>query len=176
MYYKALIVFLLALISGGALSNNLSVNDIKTAFILKMALFIEWPENSNVFEEGEAFTICVQHPDKRYASLEKWVTKGKIKDKQVDLLYIGNNLSRLDHCNVLYFSDNQNLQAIVETASDYGVLTISDIPGNAQRGVLINFLNDEEKIRFEINLDAAKKLGFNINPRLLKLATIVREY
>ena len=143
--------------------------------MLKMAHFIEWPEHSDIYQKDSRFTFCIQNSNNLHASLVKWAKTGTIKNKAVEFQFINNDLSNLDGCTVLYFTDNRNLQAFLQSAIDEHVLTISDVPGNAQRGVIVNFISKDEKLRFEINLDVAKRQGFIISPRLLRLATIVGE-
>ncbi|MBL7215949.1 MAG: YfiR family protein, partial [Phycisphaerae bacterium] len=54
-------------------------------------------------------------------------------------------------------------------------LTISDLVGFAKRGGIIGFVEDNNKIRFEINLDAAQKENIKIRSQLLTLAKEVYE-
>ena len=53
------------------------------------------------------------------------------------------------------------------------MLTVSDMEGFAEAGGVIGLMKTDEKIRFEINLLAAKDAGLVINSRLLNLAQIV---
>jgi len=52
-------------------------------------------------------------------------------------------------------------------------LTIGETPGFARRGCIINLIVEENKARFEVNLDAAKPSDLNISSRLLALARII---
>jgi len=145
--------------------------------MVKMTHFINWPENPvepnkrNISETP--FTICIEGSQKYFSSLEDWAISGVIKKRPVSVKYINGGISSLSNCNILYITENHNLDTYLKIASKKQFLTISDKPGNAKRGVVVNFSNDKEKIGFEINLDVARNLGFKINPRLLKLATIV---
>ena len=53
------------------------------------------------------------------------------------------------------------------------VLTIGEMPDFARRGGIINFIMEDNKVRFEVNVDAAKQADMNISSRLLALAKIV---
>ena len=53
------------------------------------------------------------------------------------------------------------------------ILTVSDVEGFTHRGGMINLLTSGRKIRIEINVEEAKKFGFDISAKLLKLAHIV---
>jgi YfiR/HmsC-like len=48
-----------------------------------------------------------------------------------------------------------------------------DIEGFASRGVLVNFVVERERVRFEVNLGAAQRGGFRLSSKLLKLARLV---
>lgn len=141
--------------------------------MVKMSYFINWPESSNFNKEKSTFTICLEGSQKYFNSLEEWAASGQIKKRPVTLKYINGDASKLANCNILFITSNHNLSSYLEIAREKKFLTISDEPGNAQRGVVVNFLNINDNLRFEINLDEANHLGFKISPRLLKLATIV---
>lgn len=146
---------------------------MKTAFIVKMTHFINWPEDLNTSEETEKFTICIDGSRKYFSNLEDWAKSGVIKQKPVSIEYINHNLTGLERCNILFITNNTNLNTYLKVARKKRFLTISDQPGNAQRGVVVNFFNIDDNLRFEINLDVARNLGFTIKPNLLKLAKIV---
>jgi hypothetical protein len=55
------------------------------------------------------------------------------------------------------------------------VLTIGEIPGFAKRGGIINLVLEDNKVHFEVNVEAAKEADLNISSRLLALARIVQE-
>ena len=143
----------------------------KTAFMVKMSYFIHWPESQNT--NNSTFTICLEGSKKQFTSLEKWSTSGKIKNRKVSLKYINGNHTKLASCNILFITSHKNLTSYLKIARENKFLTISDKPGNSQHGVMINFFNVNNNLRFEINMDEAKNLGFTISPRLLKLATII---
>ena len=53
------------------------------------------------------------------------------------------------------------------------MLTVSDMEGFAEAGGVIGLMKTDEKIRFEINLLAAKEAGLVISSRLLSLALAI---
>lgn len=138
-----------------------------------MSYFINWPESSNINNENSTFIICLEGSPKYFTSLEDWAPSGKIKKRPVTLKYINRDTSKLASCNMLFITSNHNLSSYLKIARENKFLTISDEPGNAQRGVVVNFFNIKDHLRFEININEANNLGFKISPRLLKLATII---
>lgn len=171
--YRHFAFLIFVFICNSALSQTADEFSTKAAFIVKMTHFINWPENLNLINDTSDFTICLQGPKKYFSSLEKWAQDGSIKKRSVTLQYINGDFSQLSNCHILYISDNNYLNAYLEAAQKEQFLTISNTPGNSQRGVIVNFFSADKKLRFEINFDVANELGFKINPRLLKLAKII---
>lgn len=58
-------------------------------------------------------------------------------------------------------------------AADSPVLTVGERDNFAQDGGMIGFCLEQNKIRFEINLDAAERAKLRISSRLLALAKTV---
>ena len=141
--------------------------------MVKLTHFIQWPVPSSRNLDKPKFTICINHSHELNDSLNEWAQSGLIKNKPVSIKYLEYDTHQLSSCNILYIANNKKLSFLLNQAKKYHILTISDISGNAKRGVLINFFKEKEKLRFEINLDAAQESGFIISPRILKLATIV---
>jgi hypothetical protein len=79
------------------------------------------------------------------------------------------------HVLFLTASERFRLPQLVRQAQALGQLTIGDTEGFAQQGVMINFYEEQRKIRFEINLEAAKAGRVVISSHLLKLARIVKK-
>jgi hypothetical protein len=94
-------------------------------------------------------------------------------------LEVRNNvpISNLKNCHMLFLgtSESGNLEKIIETASKYHLLTVSDTPGFADRGVSINLVVRSNKIRFEINRKAISESGLKVSSELLQLGILVGE-
>jgi hypothetical protein len=55
------------------------------------------------------------------------------------------------------------------------MLSVSDVEGFGQRGGMVNLLTTGRKIRIEVNMDEARRNGFDISAKLLRLARIVTD-
>ncbi len=77
-------------------------------------------------------------------------------------------------CNILFVaaSEKHNVAKIVRAVGKSDVLTVSDMEELAQQGIIINFFVEQKKVRFAINVDAARRAGLKISAKLLKLAKI----
>lgn len=55
------------------------------------------------------------------------------------------------------------------------MLTVGDSGGFARSGGVINFLLQDSRVHFEINVDAASRSGVKLSAKLLSLDSIVRD-
>jgi hypothetical protein len=62
----------------------------------------------------------------------------------------------------------------MEDLDKTAVLTVSDMPQFAQRGGMIQFVLEGNRVRFEVNLIATQHAGLTLSSDLLKVATAVR--
>jgi hypothetical protein len=78
-------------------------------------------------------------------------------------------------CQVLFIGAEEKklLPAILAGVKGNSVLTVGESEHFAEGGGMIGFLLEENKIRFEINLEAAKKAKLKISSKLLVLAKTV---
>ena len=149
---------------------------IKMAFIYNFTKFITWPETDKVFKNTDDFVGITIGGDPFGVSLQEFSEKITVKGKRA-VIRNAASAREIEACHILFISasEESNLKQILDKVKWKPVLTVSDTAGFAQKGVIINFFVEENRIRFEINLRAAKKAGFNISSDLLKLARIVTE-
>jgi len=78
---------------------------------------------------------------------------------------------------MLFISSSEmgRLERILADLKGRNILTVADADGFARRGVMICFVTKENKIRLEINREAAQAAGLTISSKLLRSATIVTE-
>ena len=79
-------------------------------------------------------------------------------------------------CHILFVagSETPRLTGILGALGKAPVLTVSDLEDFAVDGGMIQFYTRNEKIRFEINQQAAEAVGLKIDARLLKLSSPAR--
>ncbi len=174
-----LTIALIALTAGGARAQSLDSEDseyvIKAGFIYNFAKFVEWPSGS--FSRPNAPIVIGVLGNDRFADvLEKIVSDKKIDVRGfvVKRLKWGKDVK---DCNILFIAAPEKAHAddLVQLTKGTAILTIGETPGFAKRGGIINFTIEDSKVRFEVNVDAAKQADLNISSRLLSLARIVQE-
>jgi hypothetical protein len=53
------------------------------------------------------------------------------------------------------------------------ILTVSELPGFAESGGMIELYQMDDRIRFKVNLQSIREAGLELSSSLLKLAVIV---
>lgn len=146
--------------------------EVKVAFLHNIVKFIDWPSGS-VDEHRLRLCIVGESPFTNAASL----LEGKPIGQRVWAVRQLNSRESSSGCQVLFISDAESadLKQVLSRIQARGILTVGDSAGYAEQGVMINFYQEQDKIRFEINLEAAHRAGFQISSQLLRLARIVRE-
>ena len=81
-------------------------------------------------------------------------------------------LEIIKRCHLLFIcpSEKKNANEIIDLVKDQGVLTVSDAQEFFDAGGIINFVIENNKVRFDINLTASEKAGLKIRSQLLRLA------
>jgi hypothetical protein len=147
--------------------------EIKAAYLYNFINYVDWPENAFP-APGGTITIGIvgQNPfGDALGPLNGKQVKGRtLAVKQIT------DPKDLDQCQIVFISssEKQRLTELLDKLKDSRVLTVSEIDGFAQQGGIINFFSEHNKVRFEINPDAAHRLGLNISSELLKLAKLVK--
>src|SRR6185503_2472570 len=84
-------------------------------------------------------------------------------------------MREVDGCRILFVSNQTLIDSAALAAERMPILTVSDSPDFLKRGGMIEFVLDSNRVRFEINLAAAKTAGLNLSSELLRVATAVRK-
>lgn len=174
--FVAAIALLLAVQTGQAefaAPDVLSEYQVKSAFVLNFLKFVEWPA---LPEDGAdtPFTLCIFGDDLFGSALD--LVKGRAIGGRKIVVRSLRSLSGLKHCRAVYVSASQRdqVKAIADFARNHHILTIGDTEKYARNGVMINMYLQDDKVRFEVNVDEAREARLRIDARLLNLAVIVR--
>ena len=152
---------------------------IKAGFIYNFAKFVEWP--SAAFAQPDSpIVIGVLGTDPFGSVLDRLVQDKKIGQRGfvVRRYKWGKDLKDLKDlrdCKILFVSASEKAHAdeIIQLVKWLPILTVGETPGFAERGGVIRFTLEENRVRFEVNVDAAHQADLNISSRLLTLAKII---
>jgi hypothetical protein len=151
---------------------------IKAGFIYNFAKLVEWP--ATAFPQPDSpIVIGILGNDPFGTTLDRIVADKKISGRVISVKRVkwSKDFKELKDCNILFVSssEKEHIDSVVEAMKGLPILTIGDAPGFAKRGGIINFTLEDNKVRFEVNVEAAKHADLTISSRLLTLAKIVQQ-
>ena len=146
---------------------------IKAAFLYNVLQFIEWPDDKNI-SAGSTINICILGDDPFDDTIDffqqETIGNRKLVIKRLRIQ------KHIRDCQVLFISSSEkgNIEHILTTVKGLNVLTVGDTEGFSQRGVLMNFYLEKNRVRFEINLNSLRLSGLRISSKVLQLARIIK--
>ena len=149
---------------------------VKAGFIYNFAKLVEWPGLA-LTNPGQPIVIGVLGNDSFAATLERVVDGKKIEVHPFLVKRVRSpKESKECACHMLFIasSKSSHVDELIQLLKGKSVLTIAETPGFTKQGGIINLVHEDSKVRFEVNVDAAKQAGLNISSRLLSLAKIVQ--
>lgn len=153
--------------------SSINEYEIKAAFLLNFARFVEWPSTS--FADSDSpLVIGVLGNDPFGSALDNAIQNERVKGRRL-VVRRSSQLSDLKGSHILFVSSSEQSRIgwIIREVSDRSILSVSDVSGFANRGGIVNFIVGDRKIGFEINIAAINKAGLKVSSQLLKLAKIV---
>jgi len=147
---------------------------IKAGFIYNFTRFIKWPPPSKFSASNNGYNICVIGDNPFGSILDRLEEKHRLKEHPLKInLDVSQN--NFEGCHILFvsFSERFNVEQIVEQTRNLKILTVGDTEGFAERGIDINLLVIQNKVKFEISKQCLDTKGFKVSSELYDLATIV---
>lgn len=143
--------------------------DVKAGFLYNFATLVDWPAQT-----PKKLTLCIVGEDplgKVRAFLD-----GKLVGERALAVRSTPIGPELRDCQIVFVAPSQHdVKPVVAAIGSRTVLTIGDHEGLAAQGLVANFYQDGERIRFEINVDAVHRAHLPISSRLMNLARIVHD-
>lgn len=160
-------------VSPRALASPTPEYQVKAAFLFNFSQFVSWPPRA--FGSARApIVIAVLGQDPFGPDLDAMVN-GEHVDGRPLLVRRYRDLSEVDGCHILFIdrSESAQLPEIVRALRGRAILTVSDIEGSAESGVMIDLVTQNHHVRMHVNLAAARASGLTVSSQLLRLAQII---
>ena len=142
---------------------------VKAAFLYNFARFVDWPAEA-FRDPGEPFSICVIGQDPFGPSLDDVVAGKAVGGRPVAIRRI-TDARQSGPCQVLFVGSAADKHALsVLKSPKSAVLTVGDAANSTSGEVIIRFIMENGKVRFEINTTAADRALLHISAKLLSLA------
>ena len=166
---RAVIGLLLLLAVPGLLGAQTAPEyDVKAAFLYNFTKFVDWPPEA--FPDPNSLKVCVLGDNPFGGSLQA-IAGEQVGNRKLTVMRT-DSLAKPAGCQILFISrsEREKLNHILSAVKGLPVLTVGDTKGYAEDGVIINFVLEGSKVRFEINTESADRAGIRISSKLLQLA------
>ncbi|UWZ79912.1 YfiR family protein [Geoalkalibacter halelectricus] len=146
--------------------------EAKAAFVFNFAKFIHWPE-TRALDEDLCIGVVGDNP---FGTHILQLQGSRVAGRSIVVAFPA-TVADLLSCDLLFISASESprLEALLGALVQAPVLTVGDMEGFAARGGMIEMYLRDNRIRFRINLEAARAAGLDISSRLLQLASNAEE-
>jgi hypothetical protein len=140
---------------------------VKAVFLYNFAKYVDWPSAS----QGTSATIrlCVPANPPFLAVVREAVRDEIVNGRPLSAMGV-DGLDSARECDILYVGDaaTPDATAWINVVRGRQTLTVGD--GKLVDGLVIAFVRDQDRLRFDISRAAAAKQNLSISSRLLGLA------
>lgn len=170
---QGLLAVLLTLSSGAGLAATPLEAAVKAAYLSKFGLYTSWPEKAFTAADTTAH-LCLFGADPFGPQLEQNVAQQRVQDRPVQIRRLSIP-DQVGGCHIIFINepDAQIRRQILDSLRGSSALTVTDTKGPAATGI-INFVIQDNRVRFDIDDGAAAQAGLTISSKLLRLALTVK--
>ena len=146
---------------------------VKAVFLFNFTHFVEWP--ADAFAGPQApFVIGVLGRDPFGSALDEAV-RGETVNGRPLVIQRYSGIADLKPCQILFIdrSIDGEIEKALASIGHQRTLTVSDLDSATSHAVIIRFLNENQKIRLQINVDSARNAGLTISSKLLRPAQVI---
>ena len=142
---------------------------VKAAFLFHFAQLVEWPDAPD--QSGSSLLLCTLGDDPFHGELESTVEGKQIGSRVLRIRHLSE--ARVTRgCNMVFISrsENRHLAAILASLRNSPILTVGEADDFLASGGMVRFCLEGDRVRFEINREAAESARLKISSKLLLLA------
>jgi hypothetical protein len=149
-----------------------TADEVKAAFVFNFVKFVEWP--AEVLPAGGSLLLGVMGSDGIEESLRSYARGKTVNGRELTIRRVtgGDDLSRL-HLLFVGVAEQGRVTDVIKRVDGKSVLTVSDCERFCQAGGVIALSMDQNRVRFDVNLDAAERSRLKMSSKLLALARSV---
>ena len=139
---------------------------VKAAFLYAFGRFVEWPTGA-LGNATDPFVIGIVGENSFGDVLKEIAARKTLQDRRIVVRRFASADDYRPTCQILFVSRSLSADqqaAILKKTQGNPLLVVGETPGFAQKGGMINFYAEEDRIRFEINAEAARKANFAWTP------------
>jgi hypothetical protein len=169
-----------------------SEDEVKAVYLFNFGKFVRWPANPTTATaanasagtvvkagaEPQTFDICVLSHDPARDPVAEPLTRVAANDRLGGLpvrVRVLDSAFAARGCAIVYMGSEEapRIDQDLSTLRRSEALTVSDLDNFMERGGMLQFLVQGDRVRFEVNLDAVGHSDLQLSSELLKVAARV---
>ena len=172
-----LAVLFISLIFAARVTNagepSVTESQIKAAFLLNFAKYVEWPPES--LDEAGPIVIAVFGDNEVSDDVQKLAENKIVGGRRIEFRR-AQGPDDCANCHVLFIgtSEPRLISDILGRLADSSVLTVGECDEFLDKGGIINLARRDRKIRLDISLASARQARLKISSKLLTVADQVK--
>lgn len=149
---------------------------VKAAFLLKFAMFVQWPTNTLSADAQTPFVVGILGDDPFGGEFDHAVKAETVNGRTIQIRR-ARRAAELMECQVVFVcaSEASRFAEWIAAFRGHPILTVADGSGFAGQGGMINFFKEAGKVRFEINPPALERAGLKASSKLLQVGRRITE-
>lgn len=152
----------------------LSEYRVKAALLFKFVRYSDWP--AAVFVDASSpYVVGVAGRDPFGKDLEKVFESKTVKGRKFLIKRVSTE-QEMRACHLLFVASSERRRSadLLKKLVGVPVLTVGESSDFLDQGGMINLLLKDESVRFDINLEPARRAGLKLDANLLTVAASVR--
>lgn len=145
-------------------------DDIKAAFLFNFTKFVEWPATDRTLP----FRICTVAEPAFGTAVERTITGETAGGRPIEHVR-PSTPDAARACHILFVGrlDSDRLERWLSAVRGAPMLVVGETRAAWDRGAHINFVVDDNRVKFDVNPDAASRAGLTVSSKLLRVARTV---
>ena len=166
VYGKLCLVLVLTwLIIGNAYAETETESAVKIGFLYNFFKFIDWPQSADT---SGGYRLCTTGDNSLGNSLLALQDK-TINNKPLSIKR-GVSGKELKNCHMVFIGADEVIGKSISNLQGLAVVTVSDNPDFINQGGMIGLVQYNNRLAFEVSLDAANAADISISAKILELA------
>ena len=147
---------------------------IKAAFLYNFARFVEWPQE-DAWNERK-LVIGVLGKDPFGPILDETVRGKKTRGRPLEIKRLS-HADDMASCDLVFVSSSERwrIETLLTALHGAQVLTVSETPNFLDKGGMINFVIENERVRIDLNLSTTRAAGLSVSSQLIRVAREVHQ-
>lgn len=155
---------------GAAQRTATAEDNIKAAFLFNFTKFVEWPAS----DITRPFRICTLAEPEFGTAVDRTIFGETAGGRPIERITPPNPAAART-CHILFIGqrDTDRIDRWLAAARGAPVLVVGESRAAWNRGAHINFVVDANRVKFDVNPDAASRAGLTVSSKLLRVARTI---